>query len=107
MPFAVIADDRYTDTIYTAAVFSYWCEYKKLPKSNEQLTEIEKGYLVDTEANTNLELDYETWLEAVSYNIDGNELTLIKQSRVVTGSKFQSTVTSQSKSNCGSLQNKK
>lgn len=99
----VSAADRYTDSVYTSATILYWCTYKKIPSSKKDLSKLSKGYLLDTEIDPELELDYNIWLDSLSYNIENNELVLIKQSKVVTGGNFQSTLTSESRSNCKSL----
>ena len=99
---SVIANERYTDNVYTGAVFSYWCTYKKVPTSKIEISKIENGHLLDTDIDRDLELEFDIWLDAVSYRINGNKLTLIKQSKVIASDKFQSTITSKSTANCDS-----
>ena len=100
----VLANERYTDNVYTGAVFSYWCTYKEVPTSKIEISRIENGHLLDTDIDKDLELEFDIWLDSVSYRINGNKLTLIKQSKVFASDKFQTTLTSESSSNCKSLE---
>ena len=100
---AAKADENYTDTVYTAATILYWCTYKNIPTGKKDISKLSKGYLLDIEVDPDLDLDFDIWMDSISYRIDNDELILIKKSKVVSAGKFQSTLTSESRSNCKSL----
>ena len=77
-----------------------------MPTSKVDIAKIKNGHLLDTDIDTALELDFDIWLDSVSYKINGDNLTLIKQSKVVASDKFQATLSSESSSNCKSLEEK-
>ena len=45
-------------------------------------------------------LDYDAWLDFISYKINGDQLTIIKSSKEVQGRRFQSAYTSTSSTSC-------
>ena len=96
LPVLVSADDKYTNNFYTSATFLYWCSYGKIPTSKKDITK-----LVDiSSAEKKLTVNLDDWLSALAYETNGNKLTIINKSKVVTGGQFHSTLTSTSSTNC-------
>ena len=94
---SAFADDDYTNNLYTSATLSYWCAYKELPSSKEEIAKVTK--IKDHDAN--ITIDFEDWLKTLSYEINGDVLTIIRKSRSMAKQNSQVTVTTKSSSNCG------
>lgn len=101
LPALVSADDKYTNNFYTSATFLYWCTYKKIPTKKNDITK-----LVDiSSAKKELTINLNDWLSVLAYETNGDKLTIINKSKVVTGGQFHSTLTSTSSTNCNRIKN--
>jgi hypothetical protein len=101
LPALTNADDKYTNNFYTSATFLYWCTYKNIPTSKKDITK-----LVDIgSARKELTINLDDWLSALAYETNGDKLTIINKSKVVTGGQFHSTLTSTSSTNCDQMKN--
>lgn len=92
------ADDEYSDEVFTAVVFMYWCEYKKVPISLDDLSKV-------TDVNSNdprITLNLEEWLKSAKFHTKGEELSItrIREWSSQDGSKHKNTSTAIS--NCSS-----
>ena len=82
-----VADEEYTNMIYTSVTLLYWCIYKDTPKNR---TDISKVTDLD-EPNKNITIGFNEWLSTLSYKIE-NEVMIITRKNTI------------SKSNCASVQ---
>ena len=96
---SVSADDKYTNNFYISATFLYWCTYKKIPGKKNDITR-----LVDiSSAEKKLTINLDDWLGSLAYETNGDKLTIINKSKVVTGGQFHSALTSTSSTNCDQM----
>lgn len=92
----VSAGDFYTHKIYTSVTLLYWCTYKEVPVSKVQIAKVAR---VDS-SNPKYTIDLDKWLSTLSYEINGEVLTIIRESNVITNGKIQRSVTSSSSTKC-------
>jgi len=83
----VVADEEYTDMVYTSVTLLYWCVYKEVPKNEIDISKVTN---LD-EPNNKITVGFNKWLKTVSYTIDGDEMIITKG-------------TTTSKSDCASVQ---
>ena len=95
----VFASELYTNKIYTSVTLLYWCTYKEMPSSKEDIAKIADI----SGTNSKLKIDFDEWLESVSYEINGDELSIINDSKGITGGTYQSSVISKSSTNCAAF----
>lgn len=91
-----IADDDYTNDMYISVTLLYWCTYKEVPSSKEEIAKVVDIY--DSEQDLTMDLD--DWLKSLSYEINGDEMTIIEKSKTFAGRNSQMTQTVKSSSNC-------
>lgn len=60
-------DDDYSDMVYTATSFMYWCKYKEIPKS---VTDFAKVTDVN-DPNPKLTLTPDEWFKTVKIKVEG------------------------------------
>lgn len=87
----IFANDTYSNMVYTASSFMYWCEFKEVPESSDDLAKVTNI----NEPNQQITISPETWFSSVKMNVKGEELQVIR-----TSENGKSTSTS----NCGSFE---
>ena len=95
----VSADDYHTRKVYTSVTLLYWCTYKEMPTSKEDILTVTD---IDF-SSPKLTLDYYDWLMSLSYEIEDGELSIINESKVITDGINNSTVITKSSTNCEAL----
>ncbi|MGD8525797.1 MAG: hypothetical protein PVJ63_06085 [Thioalkalispiraceae bacterium] len=96
---AAFAINDYERNLYVSATFLYWCTYKQVPTSQQDVARVTDVM----DANPNLIMGYNDWLDALSYEINDGELTLINKSSVFHDGRNHSTLTSQTSTNCAAM----
>ena len=97
---SALADDKYTNNIYTSYTLLYWCTYKEVPTSKDDIAKVTNVDYPDED----ITIDLDDWLKSLSYEINGDVMTIIKESTVLTDRNYQTTLTSTSSSNCNSIE---
>ncbi|MEJ2142842.1 MAG: hypothetical protein P8Y24_10905 [Gammaproteobacteria bacterium] len=92
----VSADDRFTENIYTSVTLLYWCTYKKVPVNKEDIAKVAE---IDF-SNPKITIDLDEWLSLLSYEINGDVLTIINESKIIFDGKNQSSIVSKSSTKC-------
>lgn len=95
----VTADDYKTSKLYTSVTLLYWCTYKEMPTSKEDILTVTD---IDF-SSQEITLDYYDWLMSLSYEIEDGELSIINESKVITDGINNSTVITKSSTNCEAL----
>ena len=70
------ADDDYSDMVYTATSFMYWCKYKEIPKSVNDFAKVTDI----NDPDPKLTLTPEEWFKAVHFEVEGDNLKIIHKS---------------------------
>ena len=66
MSFGVVADDDYSDIVFTAVAFMYWCTYHEVPRSVEDFAKV-----TDMDhADPRITLDPNKWLKSVQFLVE-------------------------------------
>ena len=92
------ADDDYSDMVYTATSFLYWCKYKEVPASLEDFAKVTDI----NDPNEKLTLDPEVWFGTVVFRVEGDNLKVIRATEAIQNGKTVTTTTSTSVSDCES-----
>lgn len=95
----VSADDYYTWKVYTSVTLLYWCTYKKMPTSKEDILTVTD---IDF-TSPKMTQDYYDWLMSLSYEIEDGELSIITESKAISDGTNNSTLVSKSSTNCDAL----
>ena len=90
-----IADDH-TKDMYISATLLYWCTYKEVPASKDEIAKVTN--IFDSEPDITQDLD--DWLKSFSYEINGDVMTIIEESKTFVGRNNKITQSIKSSSNC-------
>jgi len=92
------ADDDYSDMVYTATSFMYWCKYKEVPKSVNDFAKVTDV----NDPNPKLTLAPDKWFKTVQFKVEGEKLKVIRISEMTENGVTTTKSTSTSTSNCES-----
>ena len=68
----VVADDKYTNDIYTAVTLLYWCIYREAPKNENDISRVTN---ID-EPNENITIHFNDWISELSYTVNGDVMKI-------------------------------
>ena len=91
-----IADDEYIKDMYISATLLYWCTYKEVPTSKDEIAKVTN--IFDSEPDIATGLD--DWLKSFSYEMNDDVMTIIEKSKTFVGRNNKITQTVKSSSNC-------
>ena len=68
----VVANEEYTDMIYTSVTLLYWCIYKDVPRNKKEISKVTNPDKPDNK----ITIEFDEWLRSLSYKIDGDVMTI-------------------------------
>ena len=77
---SVVADDKYTNNIYTSVTLLYWCTYKEVPKNKKDISKVTN---ID-EPNKNITISFNDWLSELTYRTNDNVMVIANGNRTST-----------------------
>ena len=95
----VEADDRYSDVVFTAAAFMYWCTYRELP---ERFADLAKVTDIESQ-DTRLTLNPEEWFNSIEFQVEGSQLRITRSVAVTQDGRTVTRTKSSSTSDCDSF----
>ena len=93
------ADDDYSDIVFTGTTFMYWCTYHEIPKSVDDFAKVTNV----KDKDPRITLDPNEWIKSVRFEIDDQNLKIIKTVEVKNDGRVQTRQTSTATSNCDSF----
>jgi hypothetical protein len=93
------AHDQYSDVVFTAAVFMYWCTYGELPGSFSDLAKVTD---IDSK-DTRLTLDPDEWFDSIEFQIEGRQLRITRSVETTQDGRTVTRTQSSSTSDCDSF----